>query len=999
MSCCVYLVQSLNRSRPFSTMGMTPSDQCAHPADSPQTLRSRLWIAAAIACAGLAVFASGWFAPFFEDEYAYISQCYYADLFFAGRFNDRAWLDLPAIDLPPLPKYLIGLSFRLARIPMPNARAARAWYDHYGHYGTPRALRVARLPILFVGAFGCVAIFACGILIKDTRVGTVAALGLMLNPLYRLHAHRAMSDVPSEAFTLAALAFFLWWWQRVWSGRPGAATLWLPCFAGVCAGLSLLSKFSGFLGLLIIAAWTGATLIAPSVALGRKLIVGAGSLATAIVTLAVFVGMNPFMTARPAKPLPPQMQSIASQSIPQRLNLQMKHRFQVSEDQQRNFPHNAVYTFLDKTEVFAVQGFGRFGPLGPSNADSTVRFDRRQDLGAIVWAPLVFFGLITALRLGVRQYRAGEPPTALALAIWAIVAWTVVTVYLPMAWDRYFLPIQSANALLAAIAIMAIWRPIAAPVRALARRPETLVFLILIGSYSYFWHRRDWNTASRLMLTYSIVDRGTVSITGLDVETKDIAKVEGQYYSDKLPGFSLLATAPYAIAKLMLRLPSHPLNNPKAIPHWAGDYWATLGTSGLLTAGTAVLLVLWGRELGCSPRTASLVGLAYGLATPAYVYATLAYGHQPTAFALLASFFLLWKKTKVPRTDDSSKVAFAAPRHWLEARATSLRLLLAGFLAAYAAVIELQVGPVSAILGFYLLAQCLRGDRRPDALALFPTLILLTYNQLAFGSPFDAGYFHEVTSQFSKVHSADNPTGLRFPDQFWQKLCDLLWGRYRGLSFYAPILLLALPGWVVLIVRAKRDLAVVTFSVVIAVLLVNLFYPEWTGGWSTGPRLLVPLLPFAMLPVAAVLAGESRAATTAAVIAVILTLAGGILMLLFQSVGGRIPSPYTDPLVQAVWPVFSGEVPLQDWRYGERFAWNLVWLISPNTIDRLPTRWQFVQFLPLVALQVAAMFGLWAFTSDKRASRREELPRAAEQSPPATLSGPAHIDEPAFAAS
>jgi hypothetical protein len=515
--------------------------------------------------------------------------------------------------------------------------------------------------------------------------------------------------------------------------------------------------------------------------------------------------------------------------------------------------------------------------------------------------------------------------------------------------------------------------------RMIARRPETWVFLILIASYAFFWHRRDWNTASRLMLTYSIVDRGTVSITGLDVETKDIAKVEGQYYSDKLPGFSLLATAPYALAKLMLRLPSHPLNNPKAIPHWAGDYWATLGTSGLLTAGTAVLLVLWSRELGCSTRRASLVGLAYGLATPAYVYATLAYGHQATAFALLASFFLLWKKTKVPRTDDSSRVAVAAPRRWLEARATSLRLLLAGFLAAYAAVIELQVGPVSAILGFYLLAQCLRGDRRPDALALFAvgaifsTLILLTYNQLAFGSPFDAGYFHEVTSQFSKVHSADNPTGLRFPEQFWQKLRDLLWGRYRGLSFYAPVLLLAIPGWVVLIVRGKRDLAVVTFSVVIAVLLVNLFYPEWTGGWSTGPRLLLPLLPFAMLPVAAVLAGQSRAATMAAVIAVILSLAGGILMLLFQSVDGRIPSDFTDPLVQAVWPVFSGDVPLQGWRFdGERFAWNLVSLIAPNTIDRLPARWHFVQFLPLVALQLAAILGLWMITSEKRAIRRRQ---------------------------
>ncbi len=168
MSCCVYLVQSLNRSRPFSTMGMTPSDQRARPADSPQTLRSRLWMAAAIACAALAVFASAWFAASFEDEYAYISQSYYADLFFAGRFNDRAWLDLPAYDLPPLPKYLIGLShfdWPSSPCPTPGRR---------GPGTTITAISAARrrsgwpgCPSLFVGALGCVAIFACGIMIKD----------------------------------------------------------------------------------------------------------------------------------------------------------------------------------------------------------------------------------------------------------------------------------------------------------------------------------------------------------------------------------------------------------------------------------------------------------------------------------------------------------------------------------------------------------------------------------------------------------------------------------------------------------------------------------------------------------------------------------------------------------------------------------------------------------------------------------------------------------------
>ena len=188
------------------------------------------------------------------------------------------------------------------------------------------------------------------------------------------------------------------------------------------------------------------------------------------------------------------------------------------------------------------------------------------------------------------------------------------------------------------------------------------VFLILLGSYAFFWHRRDWNTASRQMLTYALVDRGTVVITGLDQQTNDKALFHGQYYSDKLPGFSVLATVPYAVARSMFRLPSHPLNL-KAFPYWAADYWVTLGTSGLFTAGTAVLLVLWALELGCSTGRACLISLAYGLATPAYIYATLAVGHQATAFALFASFFLLWNK-KRPRDSSacSSRVSWRPTR-------------------------------------------------------------------------------------------------------------------------------------------------------------------------------------------------------------------------------------------------------------------------------------------------------------------------------------------------
>ena len=124
------------------------------------------------------------------------------------------------------------------------------------------------------------------------------------------------------------------------------------------------------------------------------------------------------------------------------------------------------------------------------------------------------------------------------------------------------------------------------------RRPEVWVFVILLGSYAYFWQSRDWNSASRLMLTYALVDRGTVSIDGLEDQTHDRAKFRGHYYTDKLPGFSLLAAVPYALAKVVLRLPAHPLERPgDGFAYWPADYWVTLGTSGLLTALTGVVLV------------------------------------------------------------------------------------------------------------------------------------------------------------------------------------------------------------------------------------------------------------------------------------------------------------------------------------------------------------------------------------------------------------------------
>jgi hypothetical protein len=465
------------------------------------------------------------------------------------------------------------------------------------------------------------------------------------------------------------------------------------------------------------------------------------------------------------------------------------------------------------------------------------------------------------------------------------------------------------------------------------------VFLISLVSSSYVWQARDWNGSSRLMLTYSLVDRGLVTINGLEDHTHDRARIGSRYYSDKLPGFSLLAVPSYLFARHVVGIPPHPLNRPgRGFTHWPADYWITLGTSALATALTAAMLAGFSLRIGCGPERAVLIGLSYALATPACVYATLNYGHQVTACCLLGGVLLIWSGQR--------------------GGSSTLRWAVAGFLAAVAAVVELQVAPVSAIIGLYLVVLA-GGGRRPVSSsaafalgALGPILVLLVYNVIAFGSPLDMGYFHEDLRQFREVHSGANPLGLRWPD--WGLLFRLLWGEHRGLLFYAPVLILAVPGWFVLAARRQWGLLGVSLASCLAVLMVNLSYPEWTGGWSTGPRLLLPLLPFAMLPVAALLAAGGRGVTR---LALGLALFGYVVTLMFLGVGGRVPPEFLRPWRDFVIPAWRGDTLAGE---GGRFALNLVSINVPSWVAGLSEAWQWLQWLPLAAFQALAVLLLLA---------------------------------------
>jgi hypothetical protein len=470
------------------------------------------------------------------------------------------------------------------------------------------------------------------------------------------------------------------------------------------------------------------------------------------------------------------------------------------------------------------------------------------------------------------------------------------------------------------------------------------VFAILLASYAFFWHSRDWNSASRLMLAYALCDRATLAIDGLYQQTNDRAFFRGRHYSDKQPGYSFLAAPIYCFMKIFLRQPAHPLDVP-AMRHWPADFWVTLGTSGVLSALCGALLAAIVGQIGCGPRRAALVGLSYGLGTPAYVYATLAYGHQTAATLLLGAFAMVatgWHK-------------------WPRGRA-----FLAGFLVSYAATVDLAVAPICVVVSFIALARVMRRDWPAMSLGFFalgalgPALFLISYNTIAFGSPLDVGYAHHVVPRFREIHGRGNPLGLGAPR--WHLVVPLLFSEYRGLLIYAPVVALAPLGWCVLGARRMWALGFGSIASCLALFLVNLSYPEWTGGWCTGPRLLVPMLPFAMIAVGAALGIANRRAMRAlTLLACILALAGGLVILGCQGVDARIPDtlydqPLTDPLRSVVLPHWRGD-PVPAWWEGGRFGKNLASIFWPRYNDDsiVPPHCQWIQFAPLLAFQGLAI--------------------------------------------
>lgn len=253
----------------------------------------------------------------------------------------------------------------------------------------------------------------------------------------------------------------------------------------------------------------------------------------------------------------------------------------------------------------------------------------------------------------------------------------------------------------------------------------------------------------------------------------------------------------------------------------------------VVTAATGWLVFRLARELGLSRGWAIAAGLAYGLGSPAAAYARQDFA-QPLAGLALAATALCLLRVRGER---------ALP--WLAG---------AGAAFAYAVLTRVEL----AVLAPFAAAWALIVRHRRDLRALLG-------RALALGIPVVAGVVLVLGVNYAVTGRLLNPpkaVGALFTlsPRTIEGVVGLLASPARGIIYYFPLALVVVPGLVALWKTSRPAATLLAGFIAIPFGLYSSFVYWWGGGWTWGPRLIVPLLPF-MAVAAAVWAGRRPTAT------------------------------------------------------------------------------------------------------------------------------------------
>lgn len=379
------------------------------------------------------------------------------------------------------------------------------------------------------------------------------------------------------------------------------------------------------------------------------------------------------------------------------------------------------------------------------------------------------------------------------------------------------------------------------------RKAAHRILLVLLMLVSYGWflppavpEQFGTNNSVRFYLAKSLALDGSFTIEKYYLGGIDAAFYGGHYYSGKAPAASFLAVP-------VLRLAWGAVG---PVPDWILLYIVGLAVISLPSVALVLLMLGFLLRLGLRDRLADILVVGYGLGTMAYPYSTQFVGHQ------LAAVFLFG--------------CFLAVLRWRRGYDAPYLLIGAGLLGGLAVSADYQVAvPLAIVLVFSLFPP--KGFRNLllFAAGCIPGLFfILWYNYSCFGHVLSFPYAHEAMPAAREVQG-QGLFGVQAPRLV--PLVKLLFSPWRGLFFVSPFLLLVIPGlWCLArpisgedemrerVGVGPRSLFWTCLLVCAGYVLFNSSYGAWSGGSGYGPRFLVPILPFFIVPIAA-LAARDRA--------------------------------------------------------------------------------------------------------------------------------------------
>ena len=449
-------------------------------------------------------------------------------------------------------------------------------------------------------------------------------------------------------------------------------------------------------------------------------------------------------------------------------------------------------------------------------------------------------------------------------------------------------------------------------------RDRSLAMLLaLLSFWAFAWlspqDPGNSQIITRLGLTLSIVEDGRLDIDKVAGWTIDKAQLGEHFYADKTPGHSLLAVPGVALTRWVLPVFGADADWLDRAVFARFAFAATLLTNGVLGALASAALFLAARRLGAGQAGAVFAAGSLALATPFLGWSTAFFAHSVSGSLLVIALCLLV---------------------WLgDARRPALVAGAAGLAMSYTAVVDLTTAPSLILLGLLALFLAWRAQRLAPVIAglavggALGALPLVIYNQLAFGSPFRLGYSNVV----GWAGMQQGLFGIGIPDP--RVTAELLFGLYRGMLPLAPVLLLVPVGlWIMARKHRLRPVALLIGGVILVHLAINSGYYYWNGGWSTGPRHLVPALPLAALALAWAWPGRG-----AARVPVLALLGVSLVISLICAAGGMFaPEQFRFPVLEWVLPrALQGEAMM---RAAPVFlSWlAFFWLLLRSSVEEGP---------------------------------------------------------------